>query len=154
MRSPLTGSSWRPSPGIPSDLASWQSATLLAMCFHPKHRTVSPRFLSTCTQTLQPLKSEDYTEKSSDKFKWPEEISIHLGPVSSKPAVRKRGRERSKGLTPDMTDALELRATQLILCVSVWVSVFVIIQWLLWTLKKHAHQWLNLSTVRLNDNKK
>lgn len=70
-------------------------------------------------QTPQSLRSEDYTEKSSDKFKWPEEISIHLGPVSSKPAVRESGRERSKGLTPNMTDALETRARQLILCVCV-----------------------------------
>lgn len=74
-------------------------------------------------QPPQSLRSEDYTEKSSDKFKWPEEISIHLGPVSSNPAVRESGRERSKGLTPDMTDALEMRARQLILCV--WVCAYV-----------------------------
>lgn len=76
--------------------------------------------MHTCSQWRR---SEDYTEKSSDEFKWPEEISIHLGPVSRKPAVRVRGRERSKELTPDMTDALETRAKQLILCVRVhlWV---------------------------------
>lgn len=49
MRSPLTGSSWRPSRGILSDLLAWQSVTLLTICFHPKHRTVLPRFESTCT---------------------------------------------------------------------------------------------------------
>lgn len=40
---------------------------------------------------------------------------------------RERGRERSKGLTPDMTDALETRARQLILCVWVWVCACVFI---------------------------
>lgn len=123
MRSPLTGSSWRPSPGILSDLVAWQSATLLATGFHPKHRTVSPRFLSTCTwadttatKGVKITQRSQVTNSSGQK-------KYHLGPVSSKPAVRKSGRERSKGLTPDMTDALELRARQLILCVTVWVSV-------------------------------
>lgn len=50
-------------------------------------------------QTAQSLKSEDY-KKSSDKFKWPEEISIHLGPVSSKPAVREREGETERKANP------------------------------------------------------
>lgn len=46
-------------------------------------------------QPPSPPRSENYIEKSSDKFKWPEEISIHLGPVSSKPAVTQREIKRA-----------------------------------------------------------
>lgn len=86
--------------GFVPDLAAWQSATLLALCFHPKHLCYPGFWAHAHEQTQQSLRSEDYTEKSSDKFKWPEEISIHLGPVSSEPAVRERRRERSKGAHP------------------------------------------------------
>lgn len=45
--------------------------------------------------------------------------------MSSEPAVGERGSERSKGLIPDMTDALDTRARQLILCLSAGTCVFI-----------------------------
>lgn len=121
MKSPLTVSSQRPCRGILPDLAAWQSVTLLAMCFHPKRRTAIPRILSTCTRADATATKKWRLRR---EVKW--QIQVARRNINSfrtsEQQVGCQG-ERSKGLTPDMTDALETRARQLILCVSVWVSV-------------------------------
>lgn len=94
MRSPLTGSSWRPSRGILPDLAAWQSVTLLAMCFHPKHSAVLPRFLSTCTRAATAATKEWRLHR---EVKWQIQVArrnINSFRTSEQQASCQRERER------------------------------------------------------------
>lgn len=68
-------------PSLDRDPAFWQPATLLVLRSHPKKKQTKKRPSET------PQSPRSYADKLSDKFKWPEEISIHLGPVSSQWAV-------------------------------------------------------------------
>lgn len=79
-----------------------------SISFHPKHRTVSFRFQSTCTQ------AETATEewRLHKEVKWQIQVArrnINSFRPSEQQASCQKDKGRSKGLTPDMTDALELR---------------------------------------------
>lgn len=68
--------------------------------------SISPVFSSKkknrarAARSQTPVSPRSYADKLSDKFKWPEEISIHLGPVSSQSAVGGWGPESSNRAEP------------------------------------------------------
>ena len=148
MRSPLTGSSWRPSGAILPDMVAWQSVTLLAMCFHPKQRTVLLRFLSTCTQTDTAVNKEGRLHR---EVKWQIQVArrnINSFRTSEQQASCQRVRERGIKRPYPWYDRCIRHESKTVnfLCLSVSACVFICPRVSLQkkTPKKQTVRWLKL----------
>lgn len=117
---PMTVASQEASSVILPHVAAWQPTTILAMCFHPK--------CTVCTKGTRADASVTKHSRLHWEVKW--QIQVARRNINSFRTSEQRascqggGGSPSTELTSDMTDALNTRARQLILCV--WFCEFIL----------------------------